>query len=110
MVRILGLWVLYVLGRLKCREDSPNVANGPLLAVEWVGAAVSGTSLLADSPDNFFAQAMAIIGRDRRMIQSTPVAASTLVVVREPSPGHTTPAARVSRVPGMFDSLGMKVP
>jgi hypothetical protein len=31
---------------------------------------VSGTSLLADLPDNFFAQTVAIIGRDRRMIQS----------------------------------------
>src|SRR5208282_6116327 len=70
VARILGLWVLFVLGRLKYREDSPNVANRPRLAVEWVGATVSGTSRLADSPDNFFARTLAIIGRDRRMIQS----------------------------------------
>src|SRR5207248_2437780 len=37
VARILGLWVLLVLGQLKYREDSPNVANGPQLSVEWVG-------------------------------------------------------------------------
>src|SRR5271166_6560877 len=95
VARILGLWVLFVLGQLRYREDSPNVANGPRLAVEWVGATVSGTSLLADPPDNFFARTWDIIGRDRRMIQHG-TAASTLVVVSPPSPGHTTPAARVS--------------
>ena len=70
VARILGLWVLYFLGLLKYREDLPNVANGPRLVVEWVGATVSGTSLLVDPPDNFSAQTVAIIGRDRRMIQS----------------------------------------
>jgi hypothetical protein len=46
-------------------------------------------------------QTLAIIGCDCRMIQSTPVAVavSILVVLRAPSPGHTTPAARVSPIP-----------
>jgi hypothetical protein len=69
VARILDLWVLLVLEPLKYQEDSPNVANEPRLSVEWVGTTVSGTSLLADSPDNFFAQTLAIIGRDRQMIQ-----------------------------------------
>jgi hypothetical protein len=64
--RILGLWVLLVLGPLKDQEDSPNVANGPQLSVEWAGTTVSGTSRLADSPDNFLAQTLAIVGRARR--------------------------------------------
>ena len=66
VARILGLWVLLVLGQLKYREDLPNVANGPQLSVEWAGTTVSGTSLLADSPDNFLAQTLAIVGRARR--------------------------------------------
>jgi len=66
VARILGLWVLLVVGQLKYREDSPNVANRPRLSVEWVGTTVSGTSLLADSPDNFLAQTLAIVGRAQR--------------------------------------------
>ena len=60
MARILGLWVLYFSGQLESQEDSPNVANGPRLAVEGVGATASGTSLLTDSHDNFFAQTQAL--------------------------------------------------
>jgi hypothetical protein len=98
VARNLGLWVLYILGQLKYREDSPNGANRPRLAVEWVGATASGTSVLADTFDNFFARTLAIIGRDGRMIQPNPFAPSTLVVVSPPSPAHTTPAARVSPI------------
>jgi hypothetical protein len=49
---------------LKYREVSPNVANRPRLAVERVGAPVSGISLAADPPDNFFARISEIIGHD----------------------------------------------
>jgi hypothetical protein len=83
VARNLGLWVLFVSGRLKYREVSPNVANGPQSVVDRVGAPVLGTSLPADPPDNFFARTSEIIGRDRQTIQWPPRRqTSTLVVPR----------------------------
>ena len=73
VARILDQWILYIFGQLKYREDSPNVANGTRLTVEWVDATVSGTFLLAVPPDNFFAQTLGIIGRNRRTIQPNTV-------------------------------------